>query len=415
MKILWLSHLIPYPPKAGVIHRSYNLIKQLSQAHDIHILAFNQEALIANMYDDIETGTREAIEQLEAVCDEIVIVDLPQKSYFGGKYALALKSLVNRLPYSVLWLQSSEYRVALAELMQKTSFDIIHFDTISLSQYHSDVKSIPCVLNHHNVESHLLLRRATRCRNIFEKAFLSFEGRKLQYFEELVYSDFELHLFCSELDERRMKSFCHGMRSAIVPNGVDMSNCDVAQQQFDQRLLFLGTLDWEPNRRAVDFIVLEIWPLIRERCPDVVFDLVGANPPRSAIRLSMSDSRFRVHGFVDNVEPFFNSGGIFVCPITDGGGTKLKLLDALAMGMPTIAHPIACEGLDVVPERDLLTATSAEEFANTIERLLFDSKLRAKLSKSGEILVKSKYDYKLIGEHLSSMYMSIAANAEMTG
>ena len=154
MNILWLSQNVPYPPKTGVLQRNYNLLREASRIGEVTLLAVVKEDILPEEFD-----LDEALEQLGKFCKRIEIVNLPIESSRLLLFATALKSLFTRDPFSINWIRCREMSNKIAALIQEIEFDIIHFDTISLAAYHELAGPIPKVLNHHNIESHLLLRR----------------------------------------------------------------------------------------------------------------------------------------------------------------------------------------------------------------------------------------------------------------
>ena len=168
-------------------------------------------------------------------------------------------------------------------------------------------------------------------------------------------------------------------------------------------IIFAGTLSWYPNRQAVDFLAREIWPRLKAAAPKSSVDIVGANPPAELLELGRRDPDFRVHGFVDDVRTYLDRASVYVCPITDGGGTKLKILDALAMGKAIVADPIACEGIDVTDGVDVVFASRPEEYVSAIRRLFSDREERMRLGENARRLAEAKYAYSMIGEKLARL------------
>lgn len=404
MKVLWLSHLVPYPPKGGVLQRSYYLLREMSKYHDVYLVAFIQKDLLAPMYASLEQGLEEARLQLGRFCRDVVFVDIPCDQRRHGKAALALKSLFTPTSYTVNWLQAPAMSRAVADQLEATAFDVVHADTISLAPY---VEAIPTpkILDHHNIESHMMWRRAQLERNPVKKLYFFQEAWKLERYEKKACPKFDLNVTCSALDRDRLSQLIGGAsRIREVPNGVD---CDYFKPdrpgEGDNGIVFAGRLSAYTNRKAVLYIAEQIWPEIAARIPGVACDIVGASPPDALLRLAKTDSRFRVHGFVDDVRPYIDQAGIYVCPITDGGGTKLKILDALAMGKPIVAHPVACEGIDVTPNENVLYACSGSEFADHIERLIQDPGERRRLGINARRLAEERYSYQSIGMAFSDL------------
>ena len=408
MNILWLSHLVPYPPKGGVLQRSYNLIKEVSKYHDVVLIAFVQTDLIKAMFSTVEYGLKEASSHLQMICSEVKFVQIPCERTHYGKQVLALKSLFSRRPYTINWLESREMHALLDEECVKRKFDVIHFDTISLSPYIREFTDYPKVLDHHNIESHMMARRSRQEKNSLKKIYFGMEAKKLLGYEKHICGEFDQHITCSSLDSSRLAEIDSSLSMVEIPNGVDV---DYFNPQHDNeragQLVFAGGLSWYPNRDAMLYFAHEIWPLLRDQIPGAVMNVVGKSPPKELLKIAQVDANFRVHGFVDDVRDYLSRATIYVCPIRDGGGTKLKLLDAFAMGKATVAHPVSCEGLDVVDNVNVMLADTPVEFANKIKILHENDELRRTIGNNARELVEDRYAFAGIGKKLSDLYLDL--------
>jgi glycosyltransferase involved in cell wall biosynthesis len=169
-------------------------------------------------------------------------------------------------------------------------------------------------------------------------------------------------------------------------------------------------MDWYPNREAVRFFLKDIWPKLLEEKPDSRATFVGKNPPQILLDAS-KHSAIHVPGFVDDVRPYLDRAGIYVCPILDGGGTRLKILDALVMAKPLVATGLAVEGLDLVDEVHYLKAETGEEFVAQINRLENDHTLCRSLALRGQRFVEERYSWDVIGEELARTYEKAASSS----
>jgi glycosyltransferase involved in cell wall biosynthesis len=173
--------------------------------------------------------------------------------------------------------------------------------------------------------------------------------------------------------------------------------------------VFVGTMNWYPNIDAALFFLKEVWPLLKEKIPTLTMDIAGTNPPESVVTLGKSLPGVTVHGYVDDVRPMIDSAAVFVCPIRDGGGTKLKILDAFAMKKCVVAHPIACEGINATPGKDIVFASTPAEFVAEIERLLADEPARRALGAAARDLVEREYSFRAIGKEFSQVIEGVVA------
>lgn len=410
MKILWLSHLVPYPPKGGVLQRSYYLLRELSKYHEIDLLAFNQEDLMAPLYDgDVERGLNEANIELSTICNSVKIFDIQCDKKKYGKLRLALGSLFSRYPYTINWLQSTDFGNALRDKVKSEKYDLVHIDTISLDIYRPILSGIPCVLDHHNIESHMLFRRVRQEKSFLKRVYFFQEGIRLKGYERKFCPSYIGHITCSDIDSKRLSALSASSKIRTIPNGVDTSFFSPkGLGQVKKNIIFVGTMSWYPNIEAALFICDKIMPRLRRLCPGVHLEIIGANPPEKIKKIGRDYPDINVIGFVDDVRDYIERAAVYVCPIMDGGGTKLKVLDALAMEKPIVAHRIASEGINVTDGINILFADSADKYTELISRLIESPIERMRLGKAARELAVEQYEYSAIGKALSEYYIELA-------
>ena len=196
-----------------------------------------------------------------------------------------------------------------------------------------------------------------------------------------------------------------------VPNGVDPDYfAPAGLEQRPDSVIFVGTMSWYPNVDAVAFFLREVWPLLRAKVPTVTFDIVGADAPVELRELAARSPGVTLHGFVPEIRPVIERAALYVCPIRDGGGTKLKILDALAMSKCVLAHPVACEGISVSAGVDVVFAESAEEFASQASALLASPERRRAIGAAARQLATSQYNFAALAERLTSALVAVAGN-----
>ncbi len=400
MRILWLSHHIPYPPKSGVLQRSYNLIKEVAKEVDIYLLSIAQNKQLLSMGTDLEEARR----ALEKICYKVEFISPAENNKL-----VALKALFSHLPYTAKWRIFPEVRQTLKSMQGRYNVDIVHFDSIDLGAYLVEIESgIKKVLNHHNIESQMMKRRAQKENNLAFKAYFYLEAWKLKRYENKMCSLFDLNLTVSALDKSRLTAYLPNLPVEVIENGVDTDYFKPQRSSFGSKsLIFAGGLGWYPNRDAMLFFAREVWPLLKQKFADVKATVIGHNPPNELLLFSKMNQDFNVTGFVDDVRPYFDQADVYICPISDGGGTKLKILDALSMAKPIVAHPIAIEGIGLQPEEHVLVAETPVDFVKQVTRLFTDKKLWDKLSSSGRRFVIENYDFKAIGRKLVNTYKRV--------
>lgn len=409
MNILWLSHVVPYPPKRGVLIRSYNLVKELSGHHTVDLIAFNQKALIAPYFGDFKRGTEKAFEEVRKHCRNVEFVLNPADKQPKLKLIYLLQGLMPLMkPYSVAWQSSREYKRVVRRFLQENSYDLVHCDTLSLAQYVSSFDGIPVSLDHHNIESDMMFRRATLEKNIIRKMYFFNEARKLQAYEKRYCGQFATNLVCSELDKTRLQDISKSASAYIVPNMVDTNSLKPTTTNPEKFVfLFVGTMTWYPNVSAIRRFANEVWPALKKRYPKAVVQVIGAHPPKDLLEFSQQEKDFQMLGFVDDLNPYFEKATGYICPIFDGGGTKLKMLDAFSAGKAIVAHPVACEGLNVQDEEQVLMASTPEEYVEQLGRIASDENLRCSLGKRARRFVEENYSASGVGRSLSAHFKSL--------
>jgi polysaccharide biosynthesis protein PslH len=280
---------------------------------------------------------------------------------------------------------------------------------VSLAQYRPLVAGVPASLGHHNIESHMLLRSAEHEPMALKRWLYRREGERLLAYERAVIPTFDVHVTCSEVDSDRLREIAPHPNVVSVPNGVDVEYfTPAATPPIANTFVFVGTMDWYPNVDAMRFFLQEVWPSLKVRLPDATMGVVGGNPPAWLREAAAADPSLRVYGFVDDVRPYLEGARVYVCPIRDGGGTKLKMLDALAMGKAIVAHPLAAEGLDVADGEHVVYASTAQDYLDALPPLLADNLRLAALGQAGRKLVVARYSFAMLGRELAGHFQAIA-------
>ncbi len=400
MRILWVSHFLLYPEAGlGALQRSRSLLLELCRRHEVHLVS-SYRGIDTQFISDV----RVARQDLRQYCQTVELV--PHGLGWWKKCVAGGKALVARTPLSVSFHSSRALAARVLHLTRNYQIDLVHADTLGLIDAILDM--IPAavkVLNHHNLESHMMFKRAEREDHWLKKLLLFTEASRLRTYENHVCPRYDMNLVVSDLDQDRLRHQCPEARTFVIENSVDCRYYAYAPRDgADQRLIFAGALDWYPNADAMRYFCKDVWPRLKQRRSTLVMDVVGRNPPEDLRILIAAQKDIRLHGYVPDVRPYVQRAMVFVCPIRDGGGTRLKLLDALAQGIPVVATDIACEGLNLKPEEQVLLANTPDEFIRQIDRLLSDESLCQRLSVNGRHYVERAYSAASIGEKLSTLY-----------
>ena len=399
MKVLWLSQNLPYPPKTGVLQRNYNLIREASAIADVHLVAIVKEDILPTFDEAV------AERELGKLCKSVTTVHLPIERSRGVFLWIVLKSLLTPTPFTANWTQSAQLSRAIEQAARNGPYDMVFFDTISFAPFRHLVKGMPTALNHHNIESHLLLRRQVYESNPLKRFYLGLEGKKLHQYEAEVAKDFDINLVVSELDGDRLRQICPAATTAVLANGVDVDyfkrRAPISEIERGHLIMVSG-MNWFPNRDAVLLMVETVWPRLTQLLPDVKLTIVGASPPQAVVDAAARDRRISVTGFVDDVRPYMERAQIYLCPMRDGGGTRLKILDALSMQVPIVGTQMALEGIDVIPERDVLVANEPDELVAQIARLVNDPVLCERLRNNGRAFVEQHFSWPVIRRQMEN-------------
>jgi glycosyltransferase involved in cell wall biosynthesis len=243
-------------------------------------------------------------------------------------------------------------------------------------------------------------------RNPAAKGYVYLQARKLRHYEDRMVGRFDTNLTVSARDRDLLLERVPAARVDVIPNGVDTEYFQASNgEQAANSLIFVGGLTWFPNYDAITYFNESIWPLIRARLPDATLTLVGRMP--SGFDTSRLPAGIDARGFVDDIRPLVANAAAFIVPLRVGGGTRLKILDALAMGKAIVSTSIGCEGIDVTPGENILVGDSPEDFTNQVVRVCQDAPLRNSLGREGRKLVEEKYAWKLIGSRLTELLESV--------
>ncbi|HEX3867597.1 MAG TPA: glycosyltransferase [Gemmatimonadaceae bacterium] len=405
MRILWLSHFVPYPPSGGALQRTFHLLRHAAERHEVHLLALNQPRLLST-----PAAVQDATDALAKLCASVRVIPIPAERSRLHRMFAAARAVLGPDPFDVVWLRNTEFRDAAIERLTM-SVDLVHVDTIGLWPVVDTCRRSPIVLGHHNIESELILRRAAH-ETGWRARILTRDASKLRKLEQRASARAAMNVVVSSLDGGRLESIAPGAGVEVVDNGVDTEYWRPTTTSAENNgIIFAGTLGWYPNRDAVEFLVSQIWPLLSSSNQGRRLFLVGRDPPEMARQAAETDPRIQVTGFVPDVRPYMRDAAIALCPIRVGGGTRLKILDALAMAKPLVSTAVGIEGLDLIEGKHYLRAESAAEFVDQIRLLESDSDLRRQLGAAGRQAVVERYDWSVIGRQLDSAYARAVSGA----
>ena len=408
MRALWISHFVPWPLRGGAYLRSYHLLEELARSAEVSFVTLSARVPPGGASLD------EARRALEAHCARVRILDIPMERLPFARERIVARSLLAG-SYDEVWLRSREMAEAVAGEVASFRPNFVYFDTIGLAQYARGIRDLPLVMNHHNVESHMMRRRAGAARNPVVRSILSLQARRLEVAEAAASRTFDLHLTVSELDRGRLEALHPGVRAEVVPNGTDTEYFR-ARSPLDPvvpgSLVFVGGLHWYPNRSAVEWLLREVVPRLAARRPGFRLTVVGKAPSPEMERMAREDSRIELVGEAEDIRPFVSRSAVFACPMLEGGGTRLKILDAMAQGIPIVATRMAVEGIDIVDGENALIADDPSTFCDALLRLFDDRELGERLARRARKLVEEAFAWPVVGERFRSACRSVVERRE---
>lgn len=389
MHILFLTANLPYPPSSGATTRSYHLLRQLARRHRLHLVAY------ANAGQEAAAGV------FEQCCASVTLVPWRETKHTPRFYAELLLNVLSPVPFVVSRSTKPAMARAVGEVLRRHRMDAIYCDFLALTRNLPGGPTPPVLLTAHNVESAIWRRYLATERNPLKALYILLQYAKMLRFERRTLYEIR-HVACvSAEDLERLKALCPLPRYTVVPNGVDLDYFrPFPDPPVPYRLVFTGSMDWRPNQDAMRFFLTRIYPRIKRAEPRASLVIVGRQPPRDLERLAAEHPDVRVTGTVPDVRPYLASAAVYIVPLRVGGGTRLKILEALAMAKPVVSTTVGCEGLALTPERDLLVADEPDAFAAAVLRLFNDPALADRQRQAGSGVVRAAYGWDSIGRTL---------------
>lgn len=399
MNILFLSQIVPYPPHGGVLQRGYNLIREISKDNEIHLLAFVHPDTLAN-----EELVNNARDHLLQYCKTVDFFTLWPKKSVLHKYIAFAAGFFYRAPFSTLAHKSSQYRKRMQNILDDNDIDIVHFDTIGLAPYLEYSGKTPTLITHHNIESTLMHRRSKVEKSWLARWYVALQSQRLRKYEISESPRFDINVMVSATDEDELKSMTHGIKTVVVPNGVDVDYFSVRNVQQSNTIIYTGGMNMFANKDAVMHLIEDIWPRIKSSIPDAIFKIIGQDPPPELKEIADIDDDIQVLGYVDDIRPYVAEASVYVVPLRVGGGTRLKVLDALSQGKAIVSTSVGCEGIAVTHGENIFIEDTDNGFADRVIELFNNQTLRQKLGSNARCLAEDKYAWQSIGQTLNDAY-----------
>ena len=403
MHILWLKTELLHPVDKGGKIRTYQMLKELKRDHQITYLTL-----------DDGSAAVDARENAKEYCHELISIPHQTSAKFSAAFYSELASnLLSPLPYAIRKYDSALMREHIVQLGASRRFDVVVCDFLAPAVNVPEELTSHKVLFQHNVEAIIWKRHYQVQTNPLKRAYLRAQWRKMWAFERASCQRFDTVITVSREDREMIKCEYEAENVYDVPTGVDVEffqpSGDVGPEA--NNLVFTGSMDWLPNEDAIRYFTEQIMPLIRQKISDVTLTVVGRNPYPGLLELSKRDESIVVTGRVDDVRPFMEKAAAYVVPLRIGGGTRLKIFEAMAMEKAVVSTSVGAEGLPVRNEEELILADTPEAFAGSVVRLLQDREGARRLGQRAAARVRETFGWRRVAENFASICENVVHKA----
>jgi sugar transferase (PEP-CTERM/EpsH1 system associated) len=392
MRILWVKVGGLWPPDRGGRLRSYHLVSELARRHRVVVATTHGP-------DEDPDGLRQAL----AHCEQVVSVPYALPRQGSGRFALALlRSWASSLPVDCWKTRVPALRRAAHRLAGDGGVDVCVADFLAAVPSVPMTGAAPVTLFQHNVEHVIWRRLAAAEPRPWRRALLELEWRKMRRWEARACEAARLTVAVSAADRALLAELAPRARLSEIPTGVDTAYfAPDGTRETANQLVFTGAMDWYPNEDAILHFMDAILPAIRRDVPDVGMTVVGRNPtPR--LRVAAARAGVRVTGTVPDVRPYVAEAAVYVVPLRVGGGTRLKIFEALAMGKAVVSTSVGAEGLPLTAGQHFLRADEPQAFARAVTALLADPSRRQWRGQAGRQLVAARYAWGDVARELEA-------------
>ncbi len=398
MRILWLKTELLHPVDKGGKIRTYNMLKELKRDHHVTYLTLDDGSASA------EDG-----EKASEYCHELVCIPHSRREKFTpGFYIELFLNLISQHPYAIKKYESAAMRREIVERERSNSFDLLVCDFLAPAANVPRTLATPTILFQHNVEAMIWKRHYEVHTNPVKKAYLYGQWQKMRRFERDMCRRFDCVIGVSKDDREQMKQEYGAEAVFDVPTGVDVEffRPGGAATSSAHNMVFTGSMDWLPNDDAIRYFMREVMPLIKQRVPDATLTVVGRNPAPALVELGKSDPSLVITGRVDDVRPYMDQAAAYIVPLRIGGGTRLKIFEAMAMEKAVVSTTVGAEGLPLTDGVELLLADEPAAFADAVVKVLSDSSYALELGQRAASIVRKNYGWRQVTDSFVSICLS---------
>ena len=402
LKILCVSPLPPSPPRFGAQARTHGLMTNLARFHEV--------SFVSLIEDDFDMA--ECRQALMAYCRDVFLVPNHLARGVIAKRGLQIKSIFSPVSYDRLRVSVPALQAVLNQVLRVNRFDIVNLEFPYLSfcnfrQAPVGERSPLLVVNSHEI-AYDLARQFTVTGGPLRRLYAAANWRKLKREELATYGTADGVYLCSAADESRLRAQLASVQTAVVPNAADTTYFQptaVDPLAFAPTVLYFGLLSTVPNVDGVKYFLNQIWPHVVKVHSNAVFKIVGGRAPKSLLANASPQVVFT--GFVEDIRPHLASATAVVVPLRLGGGTRLKIVEAMAMGKAIVSTTLGCEGIEAVNGRNLLLEDHPEPFAAAVNRLLMEPELRKQIGRSARQLAVEKYSWAAAARNLEQFFRAL--------
>ena len=402
-RVLFLAQCLPYPPHSGVATRTFNILRQLQAEYDVDLVAFYR------VNHQRDQAARDAARDALAHSTTFVAAPTPIPSEHSAlrKVWDHLRSVVGKRAYTYYEYESRTFADRLGATLRTRAPNLVHLDSLDLHRWLPDLPHVPIACTHHDIDSELLRLRASRIDRAVLRHYMLLQAHRVERVERELCPRFALNVMMSAVDARRLESLASGAVTTVIPNGTDTDYFQPnGTGSVAGRVVFVGPTYSHPNKDAVEFLLQEIWPRIIARDPAASLRLIGRTAPADQARYDAHPGVTAL-GHAPDLRPVLAEARCCVVPLRIGGGTRLKILDAWAMGKAVVSRTIGCEGLDAVDGENILVRDTPQGFADAVVEVLRDARLRSRLEHNGRRTATATYSWSAIGRRLRAAYGEI--------
>jgi len=389
MRILFLSQRFLFPSDTGGKIRTGKILEQLTKEHEVTVIS-NVEYPKDEPY----------VSQMSSLCNKFIPVSYVEvKRFTRAFYWKLFKYSFRRYPISMLNDFSPELESAVLNELENGDYDLAICDFMQSSINFKKVKDIPLLLFQHNVESVIAQRHMQRSRDPISLLFWWLQFRKMYYYEKKMSLRFDRVVAVSEGDKDLMEEW-YGLENVFtIPTGVDTDYWKSANDnEQNEQLVYVGAMDWLPNEDAIIYFLNDIFPIIKEREPHIKLTIVGRNPSPKLQKILDTRKDAELTGWVEDTRPYIAKGSVFIVPIRIGGGTRMKIYQAMAMSKAVVSTSIGAEGLPLDNNKHIIFADDEKTFADSILGLVDDKENRKKLGTNARKYVHENFRWKNVAK-----------------